>query len=93
MSYQNDPNINRRRGYPMTEERSYTGWIVGAIVATAVVLSIFAMTHRTGTNAAANNNNSPATTTGSATNVSGTNGGTGSASAPRQNNPPAPPAR
>jgi hypothetical protein len=65
MTYQNDPN--RRTG--MREETSYTAWIVGGILAVAVVLGIFAMTNRgDNTNTASDTPTStsrPATTTGS----------------------------
>lgn len=68
MTYQDDPNSPERRSHPMTEETSYTGWIVGGVVALAVIIGIFAFmgtsTDRTGTAA-----NPPATpaTTGAAT--------------------------
>jgi hypothetical protein len=62
MTYQNDPN--RRSG--MREERSYTSWLVGGIVAIAVILGIFAMMNRgDNTNTASNgpaSTNRPATT-------------------------------
>ena len=68
MTYQDDPNNPDRRSYPMTEDTSYTGWIVGGIVALVVIIAVFALigssTDRNGTAA-----NPPATptTTGSAT--------------------------
>jgi hypothetical protein len=69
MTYQNDPNINRPRT-PVREERSYTGWIVAAVVALAVVLGIYTMSSRTNnTNAA---NTTPPVTTGSAIPSNGT---------------------
>ena len=63
MTYHEDPNINRRSSHPMTEDRSYTGWIVGGIVAVAVVLGIFAMTSGTDNTNTASNTNRPAATT------------------------------
>jgi hypothetical protein len=95
MSYQDDPNINRRRN-GMRDETSYTGWIIGGVIALAVVLGIFAMTNRSNDNTALN---SPATvnrpapsTTGSA--VPAPNSGRDTAGENRQNPPaPAVPAR
>ena len=92
MTYQNNPNLNRP-SYPITKERSYTGWIVGAIVALAVILGIFAMTNRTDpTNTATNNPNRPAVTTPATTGsaVPAPGSGQGTAGAPRQTIPPAP---
>jgi hypothetical protein len=51
MTYSNDPN--RRNG--MRNETSYTGWIIGGVVALAVIIAIFAMTNRSGTNSTASN--------------------------------------
>jgi hypothetical protein len=67
MTYQNDPNINRRNH---RDDTSYTGWIIGGIVALALVIGLFAMFGRNNTNTASNTApNSPAatapTTTGS----------------------------
>jgi hypothetical protein len=94
MSNQDDPNINRRTSYPMTEDRNYTGWIVGVVVMLAVILGIFAMTSRTDqTDTAANNPNRPAATAPSTTGssiVPAPSSGQGTAGAPRQTNPPAP---
>jgi hypothetical protein len=71
MSYQNDPNINRRNTHPMTEETSYTGWIIGGVVALALILGLFTMFGRDKTNDITSNANRPAatapTTTGSGT--------------------------
>jgi hypothetical protein len=75
MTYENDPN---RR---MQEGRSYTGWIVGAVVALAVIIGIFAMTSRNDHSSTASN--SPAS--GSAATTTG--------SAPAQPNSPAPASR
>jgi hypothetical protein len=87
MTYQNDPNS--RIG--MREDRSYTGWIVGGVVALAVILGIFMMTGRNNDNTANNTMNRPSatvpTTTGSA--VPAPSSGQGTAGDNRQN-PPAP---
>ena len=62
MSYQDDPNFNRRRN-GLGNDRNYTGWIVGGVIAIAVILGIFAMTGRSDrTNTTANNANRPAAT-------------------------------
>jgi hypothetical protein len=93
MTYQNDPNRPdfstdpARPSYPMTEERSYTGWIVGAVVALAVILGIFMMTGRTTRDTAAVNRPAP-TTTGAS--VPAPTSGMGTAGAPAQS--PAKPA-
>ena len=65
MTYQNDPNLNRPVNRPVVrEDTSYTPWIVGAIVALAVIIGIFAMTNRSDkTSTAANNPSPPASTT------------------------------
>ena len=65
MTYQDDSNLNRRTSRPMTEDRSYTGWIIGGIVAVAVILGIFLMTGRNNDTTATNNRtttSAPATT-------------------------------
>jgi hypothetical protein len=62
MSYQNDPNLNRR---PVRDDDpSYTGWIVGGIVALAVIAGIFMMFGRTDSTSTASNTspNRPAVT-------------------------------
>jgi hypothetical protein len=63
MPYQDDPRINRRQ--PMTNDPNHTGWIVGGILAFAVICGLFftfgSKTDRTDTAATA------PTTTGSAT--------------------------
>ena len=41
MPYQDDPRINRRQSYPMTDDRNHTGWIVGGILAFAVICGLF----------------------------------------------------
>jgi hypothetical protein len=62
MTYQDDPNGNIRRPLPASSETSYAGWVVGGVVAVAVVLGIFMMSGRTDrTDTAAN----PPATTGS----------------------------
>jgi hypothetical protein len=54
---QNDPNIGRR-GHPMTKDENYTGWIIGGLVALAIVMGLFWMVGRKDhTNTAANNVN------------------------------------
>jgi hypothetical protein len=66
MTYQNDPN--RRAG--MREETSYTSWVVGGLVAIAVILGIFAMMNRgENTNTASD---TPASSSRPATTGSGT---------------------
>ncbi len=47
MTYQDDPNGNLRRSDPEGANNNYTGWIVGAAVALAVVLGVFLMTNGT----------------------------------------------
>lgn len=66
MTYQNDPNINRPRD-PLNKDRSYTGWIVGGVVALAVILGIFAMSSRTDNTNTASNADRPAATAPSTT--------------------------
>jgi hypothetical protein len=68
MTYQDNPN-RRNRG-----DTSYTGWIIGGLVALAVVIGLFMMFGRdtnTASNAGTNTNRpaatAPATTTGTAT--------------------------
>jgi len=89
VTYQNDPNnpnnVRRRNG--MRDETGYTGWIIGGVVAVAVILGIFMMTNRGDKSTALNN--SPATTartvpstTGSA--VPAQNRGMGTAGENRQ---------
>ena len=53
MTYQDDPNGNLRRNDP--EAANYTGWIVGAAVALAVVLGVFVMTNGTNNSGMATN--------------------------------------
>jgi hypothetical protein len=63
-NYQNDPNINRRNQAGYRDNTSYTGWIIGGLVALALVIGLFTMFGRdtTATNTATNTNR-PATTT------------------------------
>ena len=65
MTYQDDPNLTRLPNRRVDQnETSYTPWIIGAVVAIAVILGIFAMTNRSdNTNTAASNPNKPAATT------------------------------
>jgi len=67
MTYQDDPNNPNRNSYPMTEETNYTGWIVGGVIALAVILGVFAMTGPTDQTGTAANPPATPTTTGSAT--------------------------
>jgi hypothetical protein len=89
MTYQDDPsnpnNVRRRNG--MRDETSYTGWIIGGVIALAVVLGIFAMTNRGDKDTASNN--SPATVTRTAPSTTGSavpapNSGLGTAGENRQ---------
>jgi hypothetical protein len=88
MTYQNDPNRPRfstnasRPRYPMTDERSYTGWIVGAVVAVAVVLGIVALTARNKNETVAATNRPVPVTTGAA--VPAPTSGMGTSGAPVQ---------
>jgi hypothetical protein len=90
MTYQNDPKLPPRNSYPMTEDRSYTGWIVGSIVALAVIIALVFMFARDDKTATATNR--PAVTTPATTGaaVPAPTSGNGTAGAPRQNVPPAP---
>ena len=92
MTYQDDPNINRRDRRGTAGDTSYTGWIIGGVVAVAVILGIFMMMGRDNTtNTAADTPNRPAATapatTGTAVPAPGSGQGT---AAPVQNAPPAP---
>jgi hypothetical protein len=60
-----DPNFNRPVKRPIDrDETSYTPWVIGALVALAVIIGVFAMTNRTDkTSTAANNPTAPASTT------------------------------
>jgi hypothetical protein len=62
MSYQNDPNINRRNGLDRGRT-SYTGWIMGGLVALALVIGLFTMFGRDNTNTASNTSNGSTVTT------------------------------
>ena len=83
MTYKNDPNANRP-SHPMTKDDStYTGWLVGAAVAIAVIIGIFFMTGRpTGDSTATNS--SPATSTRPLPNMPTTTG----SGVVQPNNPP-----
>ena len=86
-NYQNDPNINRRNqaGY-RDNQTSYTGWIVGGLVALALVIGGMLMFGRdNGTTSTANNTNTPATTTTAPTTT-----GSGAATTPAPATPAAP---
>ena len=87
MTYQDDPNLNRDRRRMDSDGTSYTGWIVGGVLALAVILGIFAMSGRTdNTNTATNADRG--TATAPATTGSGT--GTVQPSNPAGNAPTAP---
>jgi hypothetical protein len=62
----NDPDRTRRPPPMGDEETSYTGWVVGGIVALVVILGIFLMTGRTNNTDTASSG-SPATTSRPAT--------------------------
>jgi hypothetical protein len=47
MTYQDDPNLNRRKRLNRDNNTSYTGWIVGGLVALALVIGLFTMFGRT----------------------------------------------
>jgi cytoskeletal protein RodZ len=77
MSY----NDNRNR---VGDETSYTGWIIGGIVALAVIVAIFAFSHNTGDTNSANNTPSTSSGTTPSTTGSGTNSpATSTPAAPR----------
>ena len=83
MTYQNDPNrpVNRRTDGRMDpDDTSYTGWIIGGLVALAMVVGLFAMFGRDNTNVASNNSNRPAATAPTTT-------GSGASSSAIPNNP------
>jgi hypothetical protein len=71
MSYQDDPNLNRDIDRRMDRDldrrmdgdgTSYTGWIVGGVLALAIIVGIFALSGRTDTtNTAANTDRGTAT--------------------------------
>jgi hypothetical protein len=88
MTYQDDPNINRRRS--VRDETSYTGWIIGGLVALLVIAGIFMMSGRNaGDNTASN---TPAATTGSAPGSGSANGtASGQKNAPASTTTPANP--
>ena len=79
MSY----NENRNRN-GMRDETSYTGWIIGGLLMLALVVGVFAFSHRSGdTNTA---NNTPGTSTASTPSTTGS----GTANSPARNTPAAP---
>jgi hypothetical protein len=91
MTYQDDPNLNRSNRRGMADETSYTGWIIGGVLAIAVILGIFIMMGRDNTTNTAATPNRPAATapatTGTAVPAPGSGQGT---AAPVQTVPPAP---
>jgi hypothetical protein len=73
-----DPNDPATRRPPMGDEAtSYTGWIIGGVVALVVILGIFMMTGRTD-NMGTASNPSPATASRPATTPPATTGFGGS---------------
>ena len=61
MTYQEDPNDPRRNldggmNREMNRDTSYTGWIVGGLVALAVIVGIFFLVGRDGDNASTASN-------------------------------------
>jgi len=68
MTNLNDPNGERFRNRREAEETRYTGWIIGAVIALAVIVGIFALSNRGDkANTAAQPTSPPTSTTGSAT--------------------------
>lgn len=64
MTYENDPNLNRPS--LANEDRTFTGWIIGGVIAVAVILGVFMFTSRTdNTNTASNPPATAPSTTGS----------------------------
>jgi hypothetical protein len=55
MTYQDDPNGNLRRNDPEGANSNYTGWIIGAAVALAVVLGVSLMSNGTNNSGMATN--------------------------------------
>jgi len=81
MTYENDPN---RRNRMRADDTSYTGWIIGGVIAIAVIIGLFTMFGRNHTNTASNDANPPAVTAPATT-------GSGTANTPA--NVPTPPAK
>jgi hypothetical protein len=79
MTYPDDPNLNRKPG--MDVDASYTGWIVGGLLALIVIAGIFLMFGRNDstTTASSTSPNRPAATA-PATTPAPTPGTTGSGS-------------
>jgi hypothetical protein len=69
VTYQNDPNMNRRNN--ISDETSYTSWIIGGAVMLAVILGIFMLVGGGSNTNTATNANAPATTSPPATTGSG----------------------
>jgi hypothetical protein len=60
MTYQDDPNMKRTDD----QDTNWMGWLIGGVVALAVIIGIFLMAGPKGNdNTAANNPNPPRTTT------------------------------
>jgi hypothetical protein len=81
MTYENDPTGRNRI---QTDQTGYTGWIVGGVIAFAVIIGLFALFGRNQTNTASNDANRPAATAPATT-------GSGTANTPV--NVPTPPAK
>jgi hypothetical protein len=60
VTYQNDPNMKRRNN--VSDETSYTSWIIGGAVMLAVILGIFMLVGGDSNTNTASNANAPATT-------------------------------
>src|SRR4051794_32093973 len=64
MTYQNDPNINPPVTQRRQEASSYTGWIIGGLVALAVITGVIVMFgHPTDTASTTNSGGSTASST------------------------------
>jgi hypothetical protein len=67
MTYQNDPNMNRRTDYDRRVDQrtsgSITGWVLAGVAALAIAaVLMFAVGDKTGTQTAINNTTRPAAT-------------------------------
>jgi len=63
MTYQNDPNFNRRNDRMDRDKTSYTGWIIGGLVALALAVGLFSMFGRDNTKNNTASNRTPAAST------------------------------
>ena len=79
MTYQGDPNMRQRPGY-REDETSYAGWIIGGVVALALLFGGVMLFSRDNGTIASNNASRPAaTTTAPSTTGSGGDGNLGTA--------------